>query len=146
MFWLIKLCLDCIYLYVLLHYFYYIRDIPVCNMSSFLLVCSSVMDFCVRFILFCLLCECYHLSCILCTCKNMLHQHESFAAAAGCKSYSVSVSYKYYYDRYSVISRLIFVLLPHLFDIDKYACFTRLEVYLYSHPNMILYQGLLMKN
>ena len=55
----------------------------------------------------------------------MLHQHESFAAAAGCKSYSVSVSYKYNYDRYSVISRLIFVLLPHLFDTD--ACFTRLE-------------------
>jgi hypothetical protein len=78
--------------------------------------------------------------------KNMLHQHGSFAAAAGCKSYNVSVSYKYNYDRCSIISRLIFVVLPHLFDTDKYACFTQLEVYLYSHPNMIVYQGLLMEN
>lgn len=69
-FWLIKLCLNCVYLYFLLHHFYYIPDIPVCNVSSFLLVCSSVMDFCVRCILFCLLCECHHLSCILCTCKK----------------------------------------------------------------------------
>lgn len=78
--------------------------------------------------------------------KNMLNQHESFAAAAGCKSYSVLVSYKYNYAMYSVIIRLIFVLIPQLIDSGKYACFTRLELYLYSHPNMILYQGLLMEN
>jgi hypothetical protein len=77
--------------------------------------------------------------------KNVLNQHESFAAAAGCKSYSVSVSYKYNHDMYSVIIRLIFVLLPQLIDAGKYVVFTRLEVYLYSHPNVILYQGLLME-
>jgi hypothetical protein len=78
--------------------------------------------------------------------KNMLNQYESFAAAAGCKSYSVSVSYKYNYDMYGVIIRLIFVLLPQLIDAGKYAGFIQLEVYLYSHQNMILYQGLLMEN
>jgi len=133
-------------LYFLLNHFHYIPDIPVCNVSSFLLVCSSIMDFCVRCILFCLLCECHHLSCILCTCKNMLNQHESLAAAAGCKSYSVSVSHKYSYDRYSVIIRLIFVLLRQLIDAGKYACFTQLEMVMYGHQNMILYPDLLMEN
>ena len=93
-------------------------------MSSLSSVCSSVMDFCVKCILFCLLYECHHLSCILCTCKKMLNQHESFAAAAGCKSYSVSISYKCNYDMYSVIIRLIFVLLPQLIVTGKYASFT----------------------
>lgn len=78
--------------------------------------------------------------------KNMLNQHESFAAAAGCKAYNISVSYKYNYDMYSVIIRLIFALLPQLIDTGKYACFTRLAVYLNSHQNMILYQGLSMEN
>lgn len=118
----IKLCLDWVYLYFLLHHFHYIPDIPVCDVSSFLLVCSSIMDFCVWCIVFCLLCECHQLSYILCTCENMLNQHESLASAAGHKSYSVSVSHKYSYDRCSVIIRLIFVLHQLLIDTGIYAC------------------------
>jgi hypothetical protein len=83
-----------------------LADIPFCKVSSFFLfsflVCNYVAGFCMIRVLFCLLCECHYLSCILCTCKNVLNQHDSFAAAAGPKSCCVSVSYKYKYDTYKI--------------------------------------------